>query len=680
MRSVAIIILNYNGATLLAKNLDSVIAAGKEYSTNVEVIVADNGSTDNSRSVVEGFGAVKWLPLKENHGFGKGNNLAVANTKQDIVILVNTDVIMGKDSLAPLVDCFKDDTVFAVSCQQEVQTKEKTFIGGGAVGAWTRGLLRHESLEVYYPKTTLVSKTLYASGGASAYDREKFVKLGGFSAVFSQFYWEDTDLSFRAWKQGWKALYVPQSKVIHAHESTTSKVMAPWYRRAIGWRGQWLFTWRAIDDIGLLINHLFWLPIHIITALLTGKFYRLIGLFMALPKLFSRLPRSLVSTRKILQICRPNRLAIVSETIRRDLHAPLANFTKFDTVHFYKNASYADMQKEDFDSPRALQFHSMFDLYSHLKKYQPTHLQVPDPGANKTCFFASLICLRYWKKYRPILIMPFFENIPYRTKFNLIKYHLVVWATKRIMKKASAGFALNSGAKKNLIVIGVDEKKLHSLMWASWGINLNEFKLIPQIKNQKPVPSEIEGSKIKNLLFLGRVSYAKGIPQLLKMYEVVKKEVKDAKLIIAGPAGDASHLIPKKHAQEMHAQGACILGVIKNADVAQFFNGGAVTIMPSQTTKEWEEQVGMVGLQSLACGTPVITTTSGAIPEYFKNNQGAFLFAENDYRGMAETCIKLLTDQKFHQDQSQKGVRYIEDNYNVADNIKKIEALLLDLE
>ena len=666
MKSVAIIILNYNGATLLVKNLGSVVAAGKEYSTNTEIIVADNGSTDNSQSVVEGFGGVKWLPLKKNHGFGKGNNLAVANTKQDIVILVNTDVIMRKDSILPLVDCFKDDAVFAASCQQEVQTKEKTFIGGGAVGAWTRGLLRHESLEVYYPNTTLVSKTLYASGGASAYDRKKFVKLGGFSDVFSGFYWEDTDLSFRAWKQGWKSLYVPQSKVIHAHESTTSRVLAPWYRQAVGWRGQLLFTWRAIDDIGLLIDHLFWLPIHWMASLLNGKYYRLIGLCMALPKLFYRLPRSLVSTRKILQICRPNRLAIVSETIRRDLHAPLANFTKFDTAHFYKNDSYADMQKDDFDSPRAVQFHSMFDLYFHLKKYQPTHLQVPDPGANKTCFNASFVCLRYWKKYRPILIIPFFENVPYRAKFNIIKYHLVVWMTKRLMEKSAAGFVLNTGAKKNLIAFGVDEKKLHSLMWASWGINLNEFKLIPQIKNQK--------SKIKNILFLGRVSIAKGIPQLLKMFELVKKEVKDAQLIIAGPAGDASHLIPKKH-----TPGVCFLGTIKNADVAQFFNGGAVTIMPSQTTKEWEEQVGMVGLQSLACGTPVITTTSGAIPEYFKNNEGAFLFAENDYSAMAETCVKLLTDNKFHLDQSQKAVKYIENNYNAINNIQKIEEFLVKL-
>ena len=372
------------------------------------------------------------------------------------------------------------------------------------------------------------------------------------------------------------------------------------------------------------------------------------------------------------------KLLIISETIRRDLHAPLRLFTKFEIIHLYRNASYGDMKKEDFENPKAVQFNSIFDLYRQLVKYQPTHLQVPDPCANKTSFLGALVCLWYWQKYRPIIVVPFFENKPYKLKFNTIKYFLVKHATRALEKRASALFVLNKGAQKNLESLGINNKKFSRLMWASWGIDLNEFKSIPQsVKSEKACPErQLNGLKVKsgwkNILFLGRISKAKGIPQLLKMFELVKKEIKDAKLIIAGPAGDASHLIPKTCTSYVQ-----VFGIIKNVDVPQYFRSGKVTIMPSQSTKEWEEQVGMVGLQSMACGTPIITTTSGAIPEYFKNNEGAFLFAENDCQGMAKICIKLLSDQNFHQDQSQKGRKYIADNYEVKNNIKKIEEFLL---
>ena len=66
--------------------------------------------------------------------------------------------------------------------------------------------------------------TLFASGGHSAYRRDRFLEMGGFDPLFAPFYWEDVDLCYRAWKRGWKILFEPRSAVLHDHQSTIGKV------------------------------------------------------------------------------------------------------------------------------------------------------------------------------------------------------------------------------------------------------------------------------------------------------------------------------------------------------------------------------------------------------------------------------------------------------------------------
>jgi GT2 family glycosyltransferase len=65
--------------------------------------------------------------------------------------------------------------------------------------------------------------TFYAGGGSSAYDRRKFLELGGFDPLLHPFYVEDADVSYMAWKRGWKVLYAPGSIVFHEHRGTIGK-------------------------------------------------------------------------------------------------------------------------------------------------------------------------------------------------------------------------------------------------------------------------------------------------------------------------------------------------------------------------------------------------------------------------------------------------------------------------
>jgi len=87
---VAIVILNWNGQSYLSKFLPSVLATAYE---NLEVIVADNGSTDGSVSFLEKqFPEVKLIRFNENTGFAKGYNMALAQVSADYYAIINSDI------------------------------------------------------------------------------------------------------------------------------------------------------------------------------------------------------------------------------------------------------------------------------------------------------------------------------------------------------------------------------------------------------------------------------------------------------------------------------------------------------------------------------------------------------------------------------------------------------------
>ena len=103
MKQVAVIILNWNGAKLLRRYLPTVIA-GTDADV-ADIIVADNGSTDNSLQVPEQeFPQVKVLKFDTNLGFAEGYNQAIGQTMYPYTVLLNSDVRTPQGWLNPLLD------------------------------------------------------------------------------------------------------------------------------------------------------------------------------------------------------------------------------------------------------------------------------------------------------------------------------------------------------------------------------------------------------------------------------------------------------------------------------------------------------------------------------------------------------------------------------------------------
>ncbi|MGD0436883.1 MAG: glycosyltransferase family 2 protein, partial [Bryobacteraceae bacterium] len=204
--AASVVIPNWNGRDLLARYLPSVVEAMADNSNN-EIIVVDNGSEDGSAEFLrERFPSVRVLALERNLGFGGGSNAGFRAARNDIVVLLNSDMRVQPDFLAPLLESFNDENVFAAACQiffsDPAKLREET---GLPQGWWENGGLR-----VRHRADAAVDRAFpcfYPGGGSAAFDRAKFLELGGFDEVFRPFYLEDTDLGYQAWKRGWKVLY-----------------------------------------------------------------------------------------------------------------------------------------------------------------------------------------------------------------------------------------------------------------------------------------------------------------------------------------------------------------------------------------------------------------------------------------------------------------------------------------
>ncbi|HEV2687768.1 MAG TPA: glycosyltransferase family 2 protein, partial [Bryobacteraceae bacterium] len=252
--SATVVIPNWNGRDLLAKYLPSVVEALSENPDN-EIIVVDNGSDDGSAQFVrERFPEVRVLALDCNLGFGGGSNEGFRAAKNDIVVLLNSDMRVEKNFLQPLFQPFADAPVFAVSCQiffsDPSKVREET---GLTQGWWENGGLRvrhrdDAAIQEPFP-------CFYGGGGSCAFDRRKFLELGGFDEILRPFYLEDTDLGYLAWKRGWKLLYQPKSVVYHEHRGTIGKRFSQDQIDRVLKKNFILFCWKNIHEWPRLGSH-----------------------------------------------------------------------------------------------------------------------------------------------------------------------------------------------------------------------------------------------------------------------------------------------------------------------------------------------------------------------------------------------------------------------------------------
>jgi GT2 family glycosyltransferase len=277
--ALSIVILNWNGKEFLEKCIPSVDRAIAVYGNDCEVIVVDNYSTDDSLSYLgSNFPRVRIIALPQNLGFAAAMNTGIKEAQGDIVIGLNNDVIVDDNFIAPLVSHFvADDNLFAVAAKMLLWDK-KTLNFARAVGRFEFGIFRRKFQE---PLSS--TNTLYACGGAFAARKERFLEFGGFDEDMIV-YWEDLDICYRAWKQGLRTIYEPNSVVYHKKHGTYTKKCGESGIRRISGENYFLFALKNFHDRSLFFQQILSLPLLVLITPLIGKPHFGLGLLRSLKR------------------------------------------------------------------------------------------------------------------------------------------------------------------------------------------------------------------------------------------------------------------------------------------------------------------------------------------------------------------------------------------------------------
>jgi GT2 family glycosyltransferase len=282
----AALVLNYNGRHLLEENLSSVVSAAQKVAGGCEVIVLDNLSTDGSVEFLkENYPSVTVEVAPSNRILFSYNELC-QRLRHKYVVLLNNDIRVRDDSLSVLLPHCAAPDVFAVSAVL-LDAEGTAVTRSRLLGEVHRGLFRSTPL----PANEVVP-TLDAGGGCAVFDREKLVALGGFDELYWPFYWEDTDLSYAAWKRGFRVLLEPRSIMYHRHAATIQQNPQ---NMAVCHRNAHLFFWKNITDPALIARHIVWLAFLIPWRAMQGSWPYLRGVWAA----FRKLPQALKRRREM---------------------------------------------------------------------------------------------------------------------------------------------------------------------------------------------------------------------------------------------------------------------------------------------------------------------------------------------------------------------------------------------
>lgn len=224
-QEASIVIPMYNAEKLIIETLD---ALKKQTFKHFEVIVVDDGSTDNSFNLVKKYRANFSLRVikQKNSGPATARNNGVKHAKTNIIIFIDSDCVPHPDFVEKILIPMKNKEVFGV--QGEYETKNKKFL-----------ISRYIGYEIYYRHEKMKNRNIdHIATYACAYRKEALGK--GFLNIFKKADMEDTELSYRLAKENKKLVFQEDVIVKHPHPSSFSRFIKQQYTRGY---------WRALGHL-----------------------------------------------------------------------------------------------------------------------------------------------------------------------------------------------------------------------------------------------------------------------------------------------------------------------------------------------------------------------------------------------------------------------------------------------
>jgi Glycosyltransferase len=283
----------------------------------------------------------------------------------------------------------------------------------------------------------------------------------------------------------------------------------------------------------------------------------------------------------------------------------------------------------------------------------------------------QLALLKKELKYK--LVTTHWENIPFARDKKVISRKMKYFVYDNI----DAFFAMSERAKASLLLEGVPESRIYVTYY---GVDTRRFR--PDNKAYLEVREQFRLSPDDVvLLFIGRIRSSKGIFELIyatkRLIDDPSIPKEHIKVIIAGRGPQEREL--DKTIRSLGLQNNVIrIGFIPHSEIHNIHNMADIFVLPSIPRKYWQEQLGFVLLEAMACGKPVVSTLSGSIPEIV--GDAGILVQPNDHLSLYTALKRLITEPNLLLYLSDASLKEVQEKFTLSCISNKMKAAYTELQ
>ena len=220
IRAVSIVIPTFNGASRIGNCLEALLPQAAQY--HAEILVVDDGSTDNTAEVVQRYSGVR-LIVQKNAGPAAARNRGAAEARGAIILFTDDDCVPTPAWLASMLEPFNNPDVVGVK---------------GIYRTYQSRLVARFVQIEYEERYRLMAgfpNIDFVDTYSAAFTRDRFLEIGGYDTSFPVACAEDIELSYRMSARGWKMKFAPRAIVYHTHPDTLLRYLKKKYKFAF-WR------------------------------------------------------------------------------------------------------------------------------------------------------------------------------------------------------------------------------------------------------------------------------------------------------------------------------------------------------------------------------------------------------------------------------------------------------------
>ncbi len=266
------------------------------------------------------------------------------------------------------------------------------------------------------------------------------------------------------------------------------------------------------------------------------------------------------------------------------------------------------------------------------------------------------------------LLLSWWENIPYMAALD----DKTNFQKRLVMERVDMFLPFTETAKKVLQIEGVTEDKIKVIYP---GVDIERFR--PGNKPDELLSKNNIDRDSFVILYVGKLVSWKGIHNLVYAAKILKdKGVKDFVVAVAGKGAQKENMqkLIKETGTDEHFK---FLDFVSYNEIPDVYRMADVFVLPSYPTMTWQEQFGMVLVEAMASGKPVISTLSGSIPEVVGG--AGILIPPGDFIALADVIFKLIESEKIRENKGKAGRERVEKLFSAKNNAQKFADILKEI-